>query len=280
MATASTNSGSDPEDILSNSLGFLYDYAPVTYSSAGSVYTYISPSTSRSSEAPLTVTLATPETHAKNWSLHASSIWVASIYIADHLDDLDLDVHPSRTLRILELGAGVGLPGILAAKRYSHVRVTSTDYPDEGLIRELEANVRRNEVSERCGVIPYAWGSDVTPLRVDNDIADVAGFDIVIAADTLWNPETHRPFITTLHETLARTADARIHLVAGMHTGPYVIQSFLNTVQKDGLEVVEASEREVKGDARRDWDVGRAEWNDERERRRWVIWVVLRWKTT
>lgn len=275
----------DPEDIFEASLEGLFDLAPITHSSAGSVYTYHTPSTRL---PPYSIVLSTPDTRAENWSLHASSIWVSSLYISDHIEELHLeDTSPgtlSGHLHVLELGAGAGLPGILIAKTYPRfARVTSSDYPDEDLISTLQQNVGRNNVQDRCRVVPFAWSSNASSLFPKLDGSDdpsrtVKGFDVIVAADTLWNPDFHGLFIDTLVLALTRTADARIHLVAGMHTGRYTIQSFLNAVSKNtGFEIVEVTERSVKGESRRDWDVGRAEGEDERERRRWVVWIVIRW---
>lgn len=275
----------NPEDIFEASLEGLFDLAPITHSSAGSVYTYNTPSTRL---PPYSIVLSTPDTRAENWSLHASSIWVSSLYISDHIEELTLEDVSSRAslgrLHILELGAGAGLPGILIAKTYSNfVHVTSSDYPDEHLIRALKQNVDRNNVQDRCRVVPFAWGSNISGLLPKADHSEdpsqmVQGFDVIIAADTLWNPDFHGLFIDTLVSALARTADARIHLVAGMHTGRYTIQSFLNAVSMNtGLEIVEVTERAAKGDSKRNWDVKRAEGEDERERRRWVVWIVIRW---
>jgi EEF1A N-terminal glycine/lysine methyltransferase len=93
---------SEPEDIFSTSLETLYQYTPIAHSSAGSLFTHTTKTTSRS---PITVTLRTPDTLPANWSLHASSIWVSSLYIADNLADLSLDQRQTTT-RVLELGAG------------------------------------------------------------------------------------------------------------------------------------------------------------------------------
>src|SRR5882762_8566785 len=154
---------SDIEDIFSSSLAMLYGYTPVSHSSPGKIFTYIAKSTS-SSGTPLVLTVRTPDTQAANWGLHASSIWVASLYLADHLADLCLDSYtassPGKNIRVLELGAGAGLPSILIAKTYHAVKMTASDFPDDDLIRTLSDNIRNNGVSDRCRVIPYAWGSD------------------------------------------------------------------------------------------------------------------------
>lgn len=269
MDALEQSSESDPEDILSSSLGTLYDYTPITHSSAGSVFTYKAPS-----DGP-TITLLTPDTQASNWHLHASSIWVSALFLADHLAELQLHPPPN-PICVLELGASAGLPGILLAKTHEHARVTVSDYPDEELLRALSENVARNGVGERCRAVPYAWGTNPA-LLLSRYPESSLGYDVVIAADTLWNPELHPLFIESLTMSLRRTADARVHLVAGLHTGRYTVESFLKAVQIAGLDVVSATERAVEGDNSRSWSVSRAEGEDERERRKWVVWIVLRW---
>ena len=268
----------DPEEILSSSLQTLYDHVPVTHSTPGSIFTYTVKCDGRGSE---TISLQTPDTQASNWSLHASSIWASSLHIADHIEDLQLDRFKDRDiLRVLELGAGAGLPSIMIARTTPNAAVVVSDYPDENLIRSLSGNVRRNRASERCWVVPYAWGNDISPLiapiRQQNSECS-ALFDIIVAADTLWNPEAHAQFIETLCMCLSPSPDARIHLVAGLHTGRYTLESFLDAVMTHGLQVERVVEREVTGDAQRSWDVTRAEGEDEKERRKWVVWMVLKW---
>ncbi|KAH9930323.1 uncharacterized protein B0H18DRAFT_994402 [Fomitopsis serialis] len=289
---------SNPEDLLSESLGSLYNYTPITHSSAGSTFTYDylgredehdggdDPTENYALDTPFTITLTTPDTQPANWALHASSIWVSALYIADHVHDLHLDLHTKRTagegtrLRVLELGAGAGLPSILIARLYPTADIVTSDYPDDELISTLADNVQKNEAFTHCHAIPYAWGSDPSPLFAP--FADVSsrrtGFDVVIAADTLWNPELHSKFLGSLSETLKKTPDARVHLVAGFHTGRYTVESFLKAVPDAGLEVEEAAEREVGGNRRRPWNVDRADEETEEERRRWVLWMVLKWK--
>lgn len=265
---------SDPEDILSTSLEGLYGYAPIMHSSAGKDFTYTSKSLSWSDSDPLMVTVRTPDTQAANWSLHASAVWVSSLYLADHLDDLHLDLYnnnpPGNIVHILELGAGAGLPSILIAKTCPHIHVTVSDFPDIHLIRTLSDNVQNNRVSDRCRVVPYAWGSDVAALTQ-------RPFDVIVACDTLWNPDLHDIFIDTLCMLLKKVSDARIHLVAGLHTGRYTLQAFMDTARNAGLDICRAREREVTGSIQREWCVSRAETESERERRRWVVWMTLAW---
>ncbi|KAI0820739.1 putative methyltransferase-domain-containing protein [Trametes gibbosa] len=269
----------DEQDLLSESLEILYDHVPVACGSSGSIYTY------HPQDGGLAITLKTPDTHASNWALHATSIWSASIYLADHIRDLQIDRRSElakadgRPFNILELGAAAGLPSILIATRYSGVLVTCSDYPDDSLIRTLEENVARNEASDRCRVQPYAWGSDPSAL-LSPKIPDGAaqGFDLVLAADTLWNRDSHFLFLESLQHILKRSPDARAYLVAGLHTGRYVLQTFLSLLYDAGFILEEIMERRVGYAEERPWSIDRAEGEDEQERRRWIVWIVLKWR--
>ncbi|KAG6868737.1 hypothetical protein C0993_011316 [Termitomyces sp. T159_Od127] len=263
----------DVTEIFSSSLETLFDHQPITLASAGSVYTHEckNPSSKAcATDAPLKVTLITPDTLPANWSLHAADIWVASRYLADHPDRLSIDAmitarrSTGEKVRILELGASAGLPGISIAKAFDDVSVVVSDYPDELLMKTLAENVAQNGVSHCCVAVPYAWGSDVSSV-----IGDGGAFDIVIAADTLWNPTLHTIFIQSLQMTLKRLPSARIHLVAGLHTGRYTIQSFLHAVQQAGFELESAQEKEVRGYQERAWHV-RGD-NDDKDRRRGTL---------
>lgn len=289
------NNDNDPENILFDSLQTLYDYQPITLTSAGSLYTYTHPTSVTSN--PITITLQTPDPETANWSLHASSVWIASTQLASNAKFLRLDerLHRirqngdhDRKLKVLELGAAAGLPSILIAKLYPDFMVFATDYPDTQIIQTLTQNIERNGVKANCCAAPYAWGSDPAPLLnfVNNPAPDKdTGFDVILAADTLWNPDLHNTFISTLQKTLRKDSEARVHLVAGLHTGRYTIDSFLRAVEKAGFDVIRIVEQEVIHDeggceivARmREWDVTRAEYEEEKDRRGWVIWIELCW---
>ncbi|KAJ7577001.1 hypothetical protein C8J56DRAFT_799760 [Mycena floridula] len=246
----------DPAEILSSSLHSLYGLVPITSSSAGSQFCYKS--------GAIQLTVQTPDTAAANWSLHANSIWAASLFLVDHLDEI-LNIPPNGYHRILELGAGAGLPGIFLAKRHQHlVEVVVSDYPDETLIRTLTANVARNSVPN-CSAVPYAWG---TP---PGSVFGGELFDTIIAADTLWNPELHKPFIQSLSCLLKK--EGRINLLAGLHTGRPTIAAFLTAASAAGFKVVFATERESIGTESRPWSSEYSE--DESERRRWIVWIGL-----
>lgn len=298
---ASVEVDKEPEDVFSDSLESLYGYPPITYSSAGSLFRYKltedqlrlqsshlckQESVATSETLSPVITLLTPTTQANNWALHASSIWASSVFLAEHLDDLHIDQHirtvKSRgqtRLRVLELGAGAGLPSILISRCFSDVDVIASDYPDEQLIRTMQSNMDRNGVAHQCRVVAYAWGEDTSAFIQESVVQDGYSMDVIIAADTLWNPESHGVFLKTLQFLLRKTKDARVYLIAGLHTGRYTLQRFLDSVEGYGFEVEDVVEREVSGCCQRGWSVDRAEGEEEKDRRKWVLWITIKWNS-
>ncbi|KAF9778310.1 putative methyltransferase-domain-containing protein [Thelephora terrestris] len=251
---------------------------PITLSSnPGSTFTYTNESA--------TLHLKTPDTKSENWSLHASSVWISAVFLGDHIHLLDLDrYHHLPKTRVLELGAGAGLPGILIAKTRDDVQVVLSDYPDEELIDALNQNVAANVSNGSVHVVPYDWTTgDTTPFRA----LSPDGFDVIIAADTLWNVDLHGAFLQSLESLLRRDTDGpstpSINLVAGLHTGRWTIQAFLRAVEDRRRfllhRVVEIRANSGKGTTleERNWQVER-EGEDESGRRAWVVSITIGWK--
>ncbi len=284
-----------PEDYLFDSLQTLYDIQPVMLTTSGTAtFTYVlkshvvaEPGTPERADcsSDISIEVNTPDTTPANWGLHASAIWVSSTHLADHLEQLKLENHmrikresataSDHVVRVIELGASAGLPSISIAKLYSacnDIQVIATDYEDDLLMKTLSENISRNGVAHRCRSLPYSWGTDPSFLLE----GEADGFDVVIATDTLWNPELHGIFIDSLRLTLRKCCDSRIHLIVGLHTGRYTIQSFLDKVLESGFDLESIVERQTTGSATRDWVVYRDE-EGEKERRRWVIWIQLKW---
>lgn len=265
-------------EIFSDSLSTLFDHTAITLASnPGSVFTYTNESA--------TVHLKTPDTKPENWSLHASSVWISAIFLADHIHLLGLDRYQHlHKIRVLELGAGAGLPGILIAKTRNDVQVVLSDYPDEELIDALNQNVTTNISDGSAHVVPYDWATnDVAPFRS----LSPDGFDVIVAADTLWNADLHGPFLRSLESLLRRDADCvstpSVNLIAGLHTGRWTIQAFLKAVEDRRQfrlhHIVEIRANPGKGGTleERHWEVEKED-EDESDRRAWVVAITMGWR--
>lgn len=303
MATASTTTKVEAEEvILGSSLEFLYAYTPVTF--WGDVFVH-----KRSG-----CTFESPNPATSSWGLHASSIWIASLFLADHIAEVIKDGNDGGSgesvgehttaagKETLELGAGSGMSGIVLAKEYGKRNynrvVTMSDYPDPSIVACLHQNIARNNIPATCiRVVGHAWGDEHSIPYLGSN-----AFDTIIAADTLWNSELHIPFCQTLNMTLKKSISARIYLVAGLHTGRWTIHHFVQTLTQQFPFILESITERFAGttfsendnyisqsdgdddddverqDTRvpdRNWVVDR-QGETEAERRRWVIWMVIK----
>jgi nicotinamide N-methyltransferase len=132
--------------------------------------------------------------------------------------------------------------------------------------------------------VPYDWTiGDVAPFHA----LSPDGFDVIIAADTLWNVDLHAAFLQSLESLLRRDADgpsnSSVNLIAGLHTGRWTIQAFLKAVEDRRrfrlhrvVEIRANSGKEATHEER-SWEVER-EGEDESDRRAWVVSIIMGWR--
>ncbi|KAI9507651.1 nicotinamide N-methyltransferase [Russula earlei] len=168
------------------------------------------------------------------WGHH---LWNAARSLAVFLQRTP-ELYVGRT--VLELGAGGGLPGLVASKCGAR-KVVLTDYPDQALLDNLAHNVDRNvEPARRAAtcVRGYVWGGPVDPLlgllappqsdtgggasaaadgarRADADAEEnadggargggggVPSFDLILLSDLIFNHSQHRALLTTCERAIA-----------------------------------------------------------------------------
>jgi len=133
-------------------------------------------------------------------------LWNAARSFASYLD-----VNPQlyRDRFVLELGAGGGLPGIVAAKNGAK-KVLLTDYPDASLIENLQFNVTENTAfgtASRVSVMGYIWGHSTQPLLDSLPMSPVSvakqGFDLIILSDLVFNHSQHDALLKTCEDALS-----------------------------------------------------------------------------
>ncbi|KAN0061024.1 hypothetical protein ACQY0O_006758 [Thecaphora frezii] len=175
--------------------------------------------------------------------------WRAGMLMSDALVSGAFDI---ANKYVLELGAGTGLPSITAAKLGTSKLVVASDYDEPAIVSELKRNVGANlpksdPKSQGIKVCGHIWGKNVDELldclptprlslgapRTGN--AAAPKFDSILMADCLWDPLSHADLLKTLTSTLARTPDARVHVIAGLHTGREKITGFLRRAHRTGL---------------------------------------------
>ncbi|KAF8068931.1 hypothetical protein FPV67DRAFT_1668980 [Lyophyllum atratum] len=213
------------EDILNDSLAFLGGQPVID----DSVVNY----------GPLSLRIAPKEGKAN--TLLADHLFSPALYFAERIERGLLLVRGSK---VIELGAGSGLPSLLMATIPDHPSlVVVTDYPDEHILGNLEKNVEHNRPSYQPGChvecAGYEWGTDPTallkllPTPSNNDLP--AGFDIMILSDLLHFHGSHDALIASITSLLSRSKDSRVHVSAGKYTHQNVCDDFLLKGQRAGL---------------------------------------------
>jgi nicotinamide N-methyltransferase len=176
--------------------------------------------------------------------------------------------------RVLELGAGAGLPSLVCALRGNARTVVVTDYPEPALIENLRLNVEEaqkmmTQEHPKCDIIAqgYLWGADTGPLLEHLDHGGAVSslpeggnkFDLLILGDLLFNHSEHTKLLLSIRRTLARSADARA-VVFFTPYRPWLLEkdlAFFELVQRVGSRQendlptnLELSEQQLKEEAR------------------------------
>ncbi len=131
----------EPEDILSSSLAVIFpDDITNQHGDATSSVLYLSPAFGE-----LELSLADPEGEVHR-RLFGHFLWNAGLLLGEFIEEgrdelgRDWDV---KGKKVLELGAGTGLAGIVAGLKCAE-RVVISDYPAPEVLKNIEANVSRN----------------------------------------------------------------------------------------------------------------------------------------
>ena len=105
--------------------------------------------------------------------------------------------------RVIELGSGTGLVGLVAASLGAESVVLS-DLPE--IACHLESNVDLNPtLADRIRVVSYSWGEPIEPLFCAERQQEV---DLILCSDLLYNPKSYNALITTLEQLLRQSTIA------------------------------------------------------------------------
>ena len=154
------------------------------------------------------------------------ALWPASVVTAEMLmgsqgpSPQAVDLKPSCSL--LELGAGLALPSIVAAKFNGLRCVVSSDYPDKFQLENIEHNAALNLGCADAGaggsvayhVAGHLWGSDVTGLKSLNG---GGGFDWVVLSDLVYKSALHTELLQSASDALHPDGTCIVRYLAPPH---------------------------------------------------------------
>ncbi|KAF6767133.1 Nicotinamide N-methyltransferase-like protein [Kalmanozyma brasiliensis GHG001] len=271
-SSSSTSSEADgrphsPTSLFEDSLFSLFSHHQPAHGDPGDTCKYthrnLPPRYTSSSRRPATLRYKIAENSGTNTKLFAHHQWDAGLYLADLIAEQSVDHDASdvvlgkrrektfvdvRDKAVVELGAGTGLPGLVACVMGAD-RTVVTDYPDPHVIDNLERNLdlallpRKSskekdphrhylEARKRVQVLGLGWGNADEEERVltaassSSNPDTKAGYDLVLAADVLWVSSAHPLLIHSIRKLLKRDRDARCVLIAGFHTGRPAVRRF------------------------------------------------------
>eukprot|EP00934_Nitzschia_sp_Nitz4_P005777 Nitzschia sp. Nitz4//scaffold335_size18684//16977//18104//NITZ4_008773-RA/size18684-processed-gene-0.2-mRNA-1//1//CDS//3329548285//5767//frame0 len=135
----------------------------------------------------------------------------------------DSDLHPLQGLKVLEMGAGCGVPSLVAMKCGAHVVCTDLDNPNrirniaesmERNWREMQLTSTYNENARRARACPFRWGSSTLPVAKslfpegssaeEQEMKNLKHcFNVICATDCLFMPWLHHDLLDGIDELLS-----------------------------------------------------------------------------
>jgi predicted nicotinamide N-methyase len=216
----SGTAGEDELHRLRTELSSEYDLQEVGYRFGDSDFNFLSV---RDSYALLD--RISPEEFLKDEQMpYWAEIWPAAVTLSHVLVE-QMDIAGKS---VIELGAGVGMASVAAARKGA--RVLATDYSTEAL-KFVHYNALRNGVQLETGRLD--WRMVMTDEK----------FDIVIAADVLYERVNLLPIVTAIDTLLAKGGSAYI-----ADPRRRLAEQFLELVGENGFRISETQSHDAVGD--------------------------------
>ncbi|XP_048342991.1 protein N-lysine methyltransferase METTL21A isoform X2 [Sphaerodactylus townsendi] len=118
----------------------------------------------------------------------AAVVWDAAVVLCTYLEMGDIDLQGRS---VIELGAGTGLLGIVAALLGAHVTITDR----QAALAFLRSNVQANlptDIQPRAVVKELTWGQNLTSFSAGH-------YDFILGADIVYLEDTFADLLQTLN---------------------------------------------------------------------------------
>ncbi|OPJ88729.1 methyltransferase-like protein 23 [Patagioenas fasciata monilis] len=167
----------------------------------------------RFTEGPAALALRIPEVLDSQYGMY---VWPCAVVLAQYLW-----VHRSSLLgkRVLEIGAGVSLPGVVAAKCGAEVTLSDSEELPQCL-----RNCRRSCLANQLPHIPVlglTWG------RVSPELLALAPIDIILGSDVFFDPKDFEDILTTIYFLLEKNPHAQFWTTYQVRSADWSIEALL-----------------------------------------------------
>jgi len=175
------------------------------------------------------------------WQSTGLTLWQASNHLCRYMVDHRDMFHEKR---ILELGAGLGLCGILAHHLGRNCTVYITDGDSDALVH-LRKNVKLNQ--QKVGASASAddkrmvtaaqllWGQDTTEMFLEKHEESVQTFDMLIASDIIYALVIVEPLWETVKLLLRKSKEAVFIMAYAKRDVPVTIDMVLEAAGTAGF---------------------------------------------
>lgn len=147
--------------------------------------------------------------------------WEAALVLSEYLIASSCGATAAGTSRVLELGAGTGLVGLVLSKLGYDVTLTDGD---PIVVERLKKTVRLNGLTAR--VEQLVWSSP-------NDVCRANEYDVLVAADVLYDPTSVPSFVRTIKSSLRPGSGAAFVSTTLRQEATYEL--FLQTCSREQL---------------------------------------------
>ncbi|KAI4119296.1 MAG: hypothetical protein LQ345_000765 [Seirophora villosa] len=156
--------------------------------------------------------------------------WTAALYLASYLFRDGRQYVENRN--ILELGAGVGFLSIFCAKHLGAKHVLMTDSSD-AVMTLAQENVEENKVDQIVKTEILRWGDSCVDdiLQRGQNGCDAMQYDVVLAADILYDPQDFPALMSTLGHLFRRWPQLQVLVSTAIRTES-TFKSFVDACRK------------------------------------------------
>jgi predicted nicotinamide N-methyase len=137
-------------------------------------------------------------------------VWDSAILMSKWFEKMQHETNFLSGKRVIELGSGTGLLGLICAKLGASL-VVLTDLPV--LLQTMQQNIERNQLQQQCVARALNWND---AQGVESLLKEFGTFDYVVASDVLvFAGDARKPF---LHTTVVATTEKQQQPVGLLYT--------------------------------------------------------------